>query len=416
MATTVSAAQRSTKLDPAKLRLFSIPRKAVPGGATTSGGTTPLGAPSASRGNSADPRISRTNTATSQLGTAASRVASRDAYSREGSRASALTKRSLSSEDARRIMKDRMSRPPDIAPVRGGNINIDNVTPEYVTEFWTRKKMESDEFKRRRLELNSAKKHALSSAQVVNGAAHKEGGDAAASSTNAEGKGATTVTRQPLRVARPATLKPGGTTASTAAAAGKTDIVKGKVAPKPTTGASPTRTTSPPQAATAAAAKRPIVRTSSAGGIPRATPLQSGGKGLVRSASATSPAPSQPVARRLLVGTALGKRSVSPPQPQVQDAQPPVAAEPAQLQAAVRTPSSTSLPKRPTTATTRPSTAATTRPSTASSPPKGILASGKGPSSRGPSPAGTQRRVHIDPTVAEGKKDAAEVEGLEAVF
>jgi hypothetical protein len=288
------------------------------------------------------------------------------------------------------------------------------VTPEYVTEFWTRKKMESDEFKRRRLELNSAKKHALSSAQVVNGAAHKEGGDAAASSTNAEGKSTTTVTRQPLRVARPATLKPGGATAATAA--GKTDTLKSKVASKLTTGASPTRTTSPPQAAAAAAAKRPVVRTSSAGGIPRATPLQSGGKGLVRSASATSPAPSQPVARRLLVGTALGKRSVSPPQPQVQDAQPPVAAEPVQLQAAVRTPSSTSLPKRPTTATTRPSTAATTRPSTASSPPKGILASGKGPSSRGPSPAGAQRRVHIDPTVAEGKKDAAEVEGLEAVF
>lgn len=411
MTTTATATQvRSTKIDPAKLRLFSIARKSLPGSAVTNGtASPPLTGGNAPRGTSAGPRISRTNTATSQLGSTAARVSSREAYSREGSRASALTKRSLSSEDARLIMKERMSRPPDIAPVRGGNINIDNVTPEYVTEFWTRKKMESDEFKRRRLELNAAKKQALASAAASSGVA-KDSKEAAAPAP-AEGKA--TTTRHPLRVARPAPLKP---SAVSSALSKPVDSSKAKPSPMTSPSAQPLQ---------GPKLQRPP-RTSSAGGAPKSTPVQSTGKGLVRSASATaSPAPSQPVARRLLVGSALGKvqRSVSPPQPQAVEGTGAEHATQPQPQPATRTPSSTALPKRPSTAEGRVSSVgsgAATRPSTssaaASSPPKGILASSKGPSSRGPSPAGAQKRVHIDPTVAVGSKEAPPVEGLESVF
>lgn len=383
-----------TKIDPAKLRLFSIPRKSSVGGGTVS---PAVAAPAASRGASADPRISRTNTATSHVGSAAgvSRLQSRDTYSREGSRASALTKRSMSSEDARRVMKVRMSRPPDIQPVRGGNINIDNVTPEYVTEFWTRKKMESDEFKRRRLELSTAKKlHTVGTAAVGADPAPKQ-----------------PPVRQPLRVSRPAAKASTACTTSDA-----------KTRP-PNPGTSPVQPKSP-QSQPLKQPPRPAARTSSAGAA-RKTPVEA--KGPVRSVSAASPAPSQPVARRLLVGSALGKRSVSPPQPQAEEGQPPTVsaavAPPATAPADTRVSSSSSL-----NATKRSATSASSRDgaklssASASSPPKGILASTKVKcASRGPSPSGVQKRVHMDPAVAGSEpSDTApkgrEIEGLEPVF
>jgi hypothetical protein len=175
------------KIDPSKFRLYTVKRdgKHIPSTihctAPSDGNNskrTPEGSPSNRTPSTMDP-MRRTGTTHS----AYSREVSKRSSSAEAKRpcsggapalgdgpapaespAVAAAPRSASSSSSRYTnylkpkdveierVRERMNRSPDIANCRGGNVNINQVTPEFITEFWTTLKVRTDEFRKRQLE------------------------------------------------------------------------------------------------------------------------------------------------------------------------------------------------------------------------------------------------------------------------
>lgn len=186
---------------------------------------------------------------------------------------------------------------PDIAPVRGGNINIDTVTPAFVEEFWTKKKIEADAIKER-LKL----RHTVNAASSAVAATSAQHSDVAVDSQQQSGAqqaaavGAQARPHQPLRGLRPAatasavSAKPAATGSRSNSASQKEPVLK-------------KRSVSPAHdrlAPSAAAIKPTAMNPRGVNSIPHTKPNI-----ITRAPPHPSTVPAaQPVARRLLVGSA----------------------------------------------------------------------------------------------------------------